>query len=284
MRRLILPGFLGLSLLFFTTLRPAQACEANGRLLSTPRAETVLPNLFPEEKHPDDNRAGDVNKQPEITFKTDGNDVLASIQVTANNSPHALSTSYRIGADNIVTLHYTLIQNADRFVRSIKKVTIEWRLKNFAVLPTPLLNYRVEAATLALSAQELNALTTQLQFLSDEPEPTAARIDVAAEAVIIDTKMFDRADRFGECLVNVTKGNGLLGGGKARVVIRNTAKIEKIQDGKRQPASLNDLKVGARIRFSGFRGVAESYPVQVSPAHILILETTELKLRYQGEQ
>jgi len=79
-----------------------------------------------------------IRKRPEIVLRTAGKDVVASIQVRANDSPHALWTAYQVGTDNVVTLRYCLIQNSERFVRSMKAVTIEWRLKDFAVLPSPL--------------------------------------------------------------------------------------------------------------------------------------------------
>jgi hypothetical protein len=122
----------------------------NGTLVPPPRADEKI--------------RAEAN-EPKITFRTDGNDVIASIQVTANGSPHALSTTYEVGPNNMVALRYCLIQNSDRLVRCLKRVTIEWRLKNFAVLPTPLLNYRVEGHTLVMNSQELKALIPQVQVL-----------------------------------------------------------------------------------------------------------------------
>jgi hypothetical protein len=145
MRKLFLPGLVGLSLLLLAALGLAEARGPAGRLVSSPLTQRV--------------------KQPRIAFKTDGKDVVASIQVMANNSPHALWTSYERGTDNVVALRYCLIQNPDRFVRSVKTVTIEWRLKNFAVMPTPLLSYRVDDLSITPNSQELNALVPQLQHL-----------------------------------------------------------------------------------------------------------------------
>jgi len=270
MKKLIVPGTLVLSLLLLGALNSAQACDD-------------MPNLFPNGPHAGATHGDYSKKQPDITFKTDGNDVLASIQVTANGSPHALSTSYHVSADNVVTLHYTLVQNADRLVRCTKNVTIEWRLKDFAVLPTPLLNYHVESTYLALSASEVKTLTTQLQFLFDEPEDLVRPIQDSAEATIIKVTLVDRKDRPGELLVNVGKPNGLVGRDKARVILSETLKIEKMQDGRRQPADYSDLKEGVVIQFSGFQHVAQSYPVQVTPTHILILEIPKLELRSRGE-
>jgi hypothetical protein len=157
MRKLFLPGFLGLSILLLAALGTAQACVANGRPFFPPQpAEAAL---------------GDQRKQPKVALSRDGKDLVASIQIVANNSPHALWTAYQIGADNVVTLRYCLIQNPDRFVRSIKTVTIEWRLKNFAVLPSPLLTYRIEGFSMTANSQELKGLIPQLRLLMPE-EPS----------------------------------------------------------------------------------------------------------------
>jgi hypothetical protein len=158
MSKLFLPGFLGLGLFLSAALGTAQACEAHGKLVSPPTADRVP---APEAA------------QPKITFRNDGNDVIASIQIMANGSPHALWTAYDIGPNNVVTLRYCLIQNSDRLVRCIKTVTIEWRLKNFAVLPAPLLTYRVDGFSWAPKSQELKDLIPQLQLLiADKVEQT----------------------------------------------------------------------------------------------------------------
>ena len=151
MKKLFLPVFLGLSM-WLPALAPAHACE-DGPLVSQPEAEA---KIKPE------------SAEPKITFKTDGNDLIASIQVIANGSPHALSTSYDVGPNNVVTLRYCLVQNSDILVRCLKNVTIEWRLKMFAVLPSPLLTYRVDGHCLAFSTSELKALIPQLQKLNPE--------------------------------------------------------------------------------------------------------------------
>jgi hypothetical protein len=150
MKTLFLPGFLGLSLTLLAAFGTAQACEANCQLGSAAMADRVP---APEAA------------QPKISFRNDGNDVIASVQVTANGSPHALWTAYDISTNNVVTLRYCLIQNSDQLVRCLKSVTIEWRLKNFAVLPSPLLTYRVEGSSLAPKSQELKDLIPQLQLL-----------------------------------------------------------------------------------------------------------------------
>jgi len=151
MRKLFLPVFLGLSM-SLAAMSPAHACE-DGPLVSQPKAET---KIKPEAA------------QPKINFKTDGKDVIASAQLIANGSPHALSTSYDIGPNNVVTLRYCLVQNSDILVRCLKTVTIEWRLKNFAVLSTPVLTYHVDGHYLAFSTSEMKALIPQLQRLNPE--------------------------------------------------------------------------------------------------------------------
>jgi hypothetical protein len=249
MRKLILPRLVGLCLLL-QTLGTAHACVRSGRLLSPPRPGS--------------------EKQPKIAFKTDGNDCIASIQVTANNSPHALWTSYHVSADHVVTLSYCLIQNSDRFVRSLKTVTIEWRLKYFAVMPLPPLTYRVEGTSISPNSQELKGLMPQLQLLI--ADRAAGRLDEPVEAVVVSTKEFDSKNKTGEILVKVVKGNSLLGEKRARVGITAITKLEKLVDGKRVPVRFEDLKEGCTIQFSGFRGVGESYPVFVGPTSIIIRE------------
>jgi hypothetical protein len=150
-------------MLLLAALGTAQACVVNGRLFSSSRSERVI--QLEATGNP-----GDRQKRPEIVFRTDGNDVVASIKVVANGSPHALMTSYQT-TDNVVTLRYCLMQNSDRLVRSVETVTIEWRLKDFAILPSPMWTYRVEAFSMAASSQELKCLIPQLQSLIAAPAP-----------------------------------------------------------------------------------------------------------------
>lgn len=69
-------------------------------------------------------RAADEAK---LKYTQDGNDLVVSTQVTANNSAHALLT-WTGGDDSAPTLRYILVQNTTAFVRSQKTVTVEWRL------------------------------------------------------------------------------------------------------------------------------------------------------------
>jgi len=139
MSKLFLSGFLGLNMLLLTGL---------GTTWASPKEE------------------------PKVAIRTDGHDLVASIQVMANNSPNALWTDYEMTNKEdggvVVTLRYCLIQNPDLLVRSIKRVKIEWRLKNFAVLPSPLLTYRVEGFTMTPNSLELKALMSQFQLLAGD--------------------------------------------------------------------------------------------------------------------
>jgi hypothetical protein len=172
MTKLFLPGFLGLSMLLLAGPGTAQACVVDGRLVSPPWTDrSITPEVIEKPT------------QPKIAFRTDGNDVIASIQVIANNSPHALWTVHEMSAQQVVTLRYCLIQNADRLVRSIKTVTVEWRLKDFAVLPSPLLTYRVEGFSMTPNSQELKGLIPQLQTAPDctqDPPSGAAKTQIPA--------------------------------------------------------------------------------------------------------
>jgi hypothetical protein len=217
--------------------------------------------------------SADPKQQPRIEFRKDGADLIASIQVTANNSPHALWTSFQI-IDKEVTLRYCLVQNRDRLVRSQKKVAIEWRLENFAILPAPPLTYRVEGFSMTPNTKELKGLMPQLQALvADKAGRSSTRIEAAVEAEVIEISRREGNDKLGECLVKVVQGNGLLDAGKARVLITAATRVEKLEKGLRLAARFEDLKPGDRIRFSGFRHVMESYPVQVQPTDILIVHS-----------
>jgi hypothetical protein len=81
--------------------------------------------------------------ESKLTFKQDGDDLLVSMTVDANNSPHVLWTHVNVISSHVippggkvadakfqtsVTVYYCVIQNRDRFVRSQKPVRITWRL------------------------------------------------------------------------------------------------------------------------------------------------------------
>lgn len=66
-------------------------------------------------------------EKQEPKYKQDGNDLVVSLQVQANNSEHALF-AWTEGGDKEITLRYLLVQNPDAFHRSLKWVTVEWRL------------------------------------------------------------------------------------------------------------------------------------------------------------
>lgn len=65
--------------------------------------------------------------KPEVTYKQDGNDLVVSVKVRLNSSPHALF-AWVEGTDKEPVLRYLVVQNPDVFNRSLKWTTVEWRL------------------------------------------------------------------------------------------------------------------------------------------------------------
>lgn len=104
-----------------------------------------------------------------LMFEIDGQDLLVSTTVIANNSPHALSTSCHYDkAGKTVSLRFCLIQNSDLLVRSQKKVRVTWRLVGLAAVPRDDIRFRVEPTWVVLSTAELGDMMPQLQMLHQE--------------------------------------------------------------------------------------------------------------------
>jgi hypothetical protein len=82
-------------------------------------------------------------EQPQLSFREDGDDVVVSLDVTANNSPHVVWTHFIVNSasvvppggrvadarpQTVVALQYCVIQNRNLFVRSQKVVEVLWRI------------------------------------------------------------------------------------------------------------------------------------------------------------
>lgn len=93
-------------------------------------------------------------KKPHLTFKQDGADLIVSTQVPINNSPHALGTAVQDLGDRIV-LRYSVVQNTDLLVRSLKWITVTWRLSNHRQGEK---QYEVSGQTMTLTTAELKGL------------------------------------------------------------------------------------------------------------------------------
>ena len=117
-----------------------------------------------------------VAQESDLTFAQDGDDLLVSLVVMANNSPHVLWTRAFVQTGKVipaggtvaqakpanrVSLMYCLIQNRDLFRRSNKSVVVKWRLPNRTREDK---NYVVERCFSPMAAEwrelsaELNAL------------------------------------------------------------------------------------------------------------------------------
>ena len=81
--------------------------------------------------------------KPELAFSQDGDDLVVTADVGANNSPHVLWTRVSVNRAKVipiggsvaeakevhrVSLHYYIFQNRDLYHRSTKSVHVAWRL------------------------------------------------------------------------------------------------------------------------------------------------------------
>jgi hypothetical protein len=68
-------------------------------------------------------------EKPKLKFKQNGKDLIASLTVKVNNSPHVLWTHALVQGKEVL-LRYYVIQNRDLFARSQKTIEVQWRLTN----------------------------------------------------------------------------------------------------------------------------------------------------------
>ena len=82
-------------------------------------------------------------------------------------------------------------------------------------------------------------------------------------------------DVLGSIRVEGKVEKGLTTYDKASIRITTKTKIEKLEGTTRKAATVEDLKVGARIQATFVGPVAESYPVQATAGAILIVEAAK---------
>lgn len=115
--------------------------------------------------------------KPELVFTQEGDDLVVSTTVTANNSPHVLWTHVVVTGGIVlppggriedakprttISLQYCVIQNRDWFVRSTKEVQITWRIPRQKKAGARFRAYEVFTPT----SKEMKALLPQLQALT----------------------------------------------------------------------------------------------------------------------
>lgn len=105
--------------------------------------------------------------EPKPKFTQDGNDLVVSVEVTANNSAHAL-LAWTEGDDKALTLKYVLVQNTSIFVRSQKRVTVEWRLPGKKEADVTVKG--VEPVSVHLKTGELKPFAEQMKKLVEAGE------------------------------------------------------------------------------------------------------------------
>ena len=102
--------------------------------------------------------AAGASPEPVPTTEIDGNDLIVTLPVTVNNSWHLAVQDAEIVNDN-VRLHYFIMQNRDRMVRSQKQLVLHWRLKGCAGRK---LSFQTAGDHVFLTTGQLNGLTEAL--------------------------------------------------------------------------------------------------------------------------
>lgn len=121
----------------------------------------------------------------ELVFEQDGEDLIVSTTVEANNSPHVLWTHVMVTstgrvmqsdgrlaeARTMIWLEYCVIQNRDLIVRSLKDVKITWRVPGRKKDDSIFKAHEIFTPTSA----ELNDLLPELQALMEKGENRSMR-------------------------------------------------------------------------------------------------------------
>jgi hypothetical protein len=103
--------------------------------------------------------------EPQLTIRQEGDDLVVSMSMQVNNSPHVLVTGYR-QAGREYRLYYLVIHNADRARRSLKQIGIAWRLKRVKKEEA---TCRAAGQVLSLPEAELKQLQEQWPGLLEKP-------------------------------------------------------------------------------------------------------------------
>lgn len=61
-------------------------------------------------------------------FKQDGDDLVITLEILINGCADVHSTSWK-EYSGVYYLHYSVVQNLDSYVRNVKSIILEWRLK-----------------------------------------------------------------------------------------------------------------------------------------------------------
>jgi hypothetical protein len=95
-------------------------------------------------------------------FKQDGDDLVITLEILINGCADVHSTSWK-EYSGVYYLHYSVVQNLDSFIRSVKEITLEWRLKNHKMGNES--KYPITAAYWAPTNDELKASEPELKKL-----------------------------------------------------------------------------------------------------------------------
>ena len=103
------------------------------------------------------------DKEDELTFRQDGDDLVVTTTLTVNNSPHVVLTDFAmISPKDEVHLSCSVVQNRDLLVRSRKEIKVEWRLPRHKKGDR---SYRVESWPITPGTGELQQAIPKLQEL-----------------------------------------------------------------------------------------------------------------------
>ena len=93
----------------------------------------------------------------EPNIEQEGNKVVATLVVRLNNSPAIVETDSEIDHDSYtVILSFSIIQNRDLFVRSMRWETLRWEISG---ITKEQYQFQVKGCSLDLSTVQLNGLT-----------------------------------------------------------------------------------------------------------------------------
>jgi hypothetical protein len=105
-------------------------------------------------------RSAEATAKP--TFKQDGDDLVITLEVLLNGCDDVHSTSWK-EYSGVYNLHYSVVQNLDSFIRTVKPITLEWRLKKHKMGDES--KYPVTAAYWTPTNDELKASDPELKKL-----------------------------------------------------------------------------------------------------------------------
>jgi hypothetical protein len=94
---------------------------------------------------------------PELILAQEGGKVVATLAVRLNNSPAIVEIDSAVEHDSrTVTLSFSIIQNRDLFVRSLRWETLRWEIPG---ITKEQCRFQLKGCYLDLSTVQLNGLT-----------------------------------------------------------------------------------------------------------------------------